>query len=124
MEFTSSLKKNYEFRRVYSKGKSSAQPCLVVYARKNRSPENRLGITVSNKIGGAVTRNRIRRRLREAYRLSEALFVCGFDIVIVARHKSVSADYNRLRSEMIKASSALGIVLESKSIEKNSALSD
>ena len=65
MEFTSTIKQNYEFRRLYSKGKSCANAYLVVYCRKNRAGRSRIGYTVSNKVGHAVVRNRIRRRLRE-----------------------------------------------------------
>ena len=60
LEFTDSLKLNYEFRRAYRKGRSAAEPCLVVYARRNGKAGNRLGFTVSNKLGCAVVRNRVR----------------------------------------------------------------
>lgn len=110
MEFTDSLKKNHEFRRVYQRGKSSAQPCLVVYFRRNGSGGNRLGITVSNKVGHAVLRNRIRRRLREIYRLNEASLRRGLDIVIVARVRSAGADYRRLERETLRACRELGIL--------------
>ena len=83
---TLSLSENHRFRALYGKGKSRAGRYIVVYCMKNRRPVNRLGLTVSKKIGNAVTRNRIRRRMREAYRLNEAGFKSGFDIVIVARH--------------------------------------
>lgn len=96
MEFTQSLKKNHEFRRLYSKGKSSGNATLVVYCRKNRLGYNRFGITVSNKIGNAVVRNKIRRRLREIYRLTEPSLRRGWDIVVVARHRSREADYWQL----------------------------
>ncbi len=104
MEFTHSLKMNYGFRRVYNKGKSSVQPCLVVYCRKNGGSGNSLGVTVSAKLGHAVTRNRIRRRLREIYRLSEsAMAVHGYDIVIVARGRAAEAEYSRLEREYLRA---------------------
>ena len=77
MEFTSTIKQNYEFRRLYSKGKSCANAYLVVYCRKNRAGRSRIGYTVSNKVGHAVVRNRIRRRLREIYRLHERQIVRG-----------------------------------------------
>ena len=65
MKSTTTVKKNYEFRRMYAKGKSGVSSCLVVYYRKNRLGHNRLGVTVSTKLGHAVVRNRVRRRLRE-----------------------------------------------------------
>lgn len=101
--FTSSLKKNYEFRRVYSSGKSAAMSLLAMYCKKNRTGhENRLGFTVSTKVGNAVTRNRVRRKLKEIYRLHEAGLVRGFDIVVVARIKSRNANYWELESGMLK----------------------
>ena len=64
------LKQNYEFRRLYQKGASSAGSCMVLYCRKNKLGHNRLGLTASVKLGHAVVRNRARRRLREVYRLN------------------------------------------------------
>ena len=109
MEFTDSLKKNYEFRRTYNKGKSAPEPCLVVYLRRNGKGENKLGVTVSNKLGNAVVRNRIRRKLREIYRLHEGSMRRGFDLVIVARGRSVKADYWRLETEFLRACKKLGV---------------
>lgn len=110
MEFTVTLKKNYEFRRLYSKGKSTAAACLALYCRKNGSGRNRIGYTVSNKIGHAVVRNRIRRRLREIYRLHEGEFAKGFDIVVVARMRAHDADYYRLEADFLKAADRLGLL--------------
>ena len=67
MKNTVSLKENHEFRRLYHRGTSSAGRHLVLYCRKNRLGHNRLGVTVSVKLGHAVVRNRARRRLREVY---------------------------------------------------------
>ncbi len=110
MEFTVTLKKNHEFRRLYSKGKSAAAPCLVCYCRKNSRGSSRIGFTVSNKIGNAVTRNRIRRRLREIYRLHEGEVKRGYDIVIVARHRAAEADYHRLEKELMKTLGRLSLL--------------
>ena len=101
MKFTASLKKNYEFKRLYNKGKSAASQCVVVYCRRNGSAGNRLGVTVSTKIGGAVQRNRIRRRLKEIYRLNEWSLSPGYDIVIVARMKSRFVGYRELESSVL-----------------------
>ena len=65
------LKENYEFRRMYQKGASAVSGAMVLYCRKNRLGRNRLGVTVSAKLGHAVIRNRARRRLREVYRLNQ-----------------------------------------------------
>lgn len=103
MEFTDSLKMNYEFRRLYAKGKSAVTPYLVVYVRRTGRSTNRLGITVSNKIGKAVVRNRVRRRLREIYRLREGRLCRGLDLVIVARGRSTEATYAQLEKAFEKA---------------------
>ena len=88
MQHTQSLCENNRFRALYARGKSAAAPSLVVYARKNRLKTiSRMGIPCSVKLGGAVQRNRMRRRIREAYRLQESQFAPGYDIVIVARSR-------------------------------------
>ena len=112
MEFTVTLKKNHEFRRLYSKGKSAAAATLVCYCRKNGRACSRVGYTVSNKIGNAVTRNRIRRRLREIYRLHEHTLKQGYDIVIVARHKAAETDYHRLERDLLRAFEKLSLCRE------------
>ena len=101
MKFTSSLKRNNDFKRLYSKGKSVASGYAVVFYRRNGRKENRLGITVSTKLGGAVQRNRIRRRLKEIYRLNESKLATGHDIVIVARGASCSAGFKQLESSLM-----------------------
>ena len=112
MEFTDSLKKNYEFRRLYNKGKSAATPYVVVYAKRTGRDENRLGITVSNKIGKAVVRNKVRRRLREIYRLHEGEMQRGYDLVFVARGRSVNAEYVQLEQAVLKACRQLKVIKE------------
>ena len=79
MKSTTTVKENYEFRRMYAKGKSGVSSCLVVYYRKNRLGHNRLGVTVSTKLGHAVVRNRVRRRIREIFRLSQGKMKQGYD---------------------------------------------
>ena len=76
MKFSSSLKLNHIFRRLYATS-GHANGYLVLYARPNRTDTNRVGITVSKKLGHAVVRNRVRRRLREVYRLHEDRFAPG-----------------------------------------------
>ena len=110
MKKATTLKLNYEFRRVYNKGKSGVSPFFVVYARPNRLGRNRLGVTVSTKLGKAVVRNRIRRRLREIYRLHEGELKRGYDIVIVARHRASEADYHRLERELMKTLGRLSLL--------------
>ena len=112
MKFTDTLKKNYEFHRLYSKGKSAVTPFLVVYARKSRRRENRIGFTVSNKLGKAVVRNRVRRRLREIYRLHEADFVPGTELVVVARARAVTGSYRQLEKAFLSACGKLELFRE------------
>ena len=110
MKYTTSLTKNHEFRRLYNKGKSAASQCVVVYCRRNRKTENRLGITVSTKIGGAVQRNRVRRRLKEIYRLNEEKLTPGFDVVVVARVRSRYVSYSELETSVIYLFKKLNIM--------------
>ena len=109
MRFTSSLKKNHEFRRLYNKGKSAVSRCAVVYCRRNGTAVNRLGVTVSTKIGNAVHRNRVRRRLKEIYRLNEEKLAPGHDIVIVARVQSRYVEYRELESAVVALFKKLNI---------------
>lgn len=106
------LKKNSDFRRLYSRGKSAVMPCMVVYCRRNPLGHNRVGYTVSTKIGNAVTRNRGRRRLREVYRLLLPQMKQGFDIVIVARKRCVEAKFPKVQNDLLKALEELGIIKE------------
>ncbi len=103
MRFTSSLNKDRLFRRLYKKGGSAVENCLVVYARRNGLGYNRLGLTVTSKVGKAVTRNRVRRRLRAIYRLHEGGLKPGFDVVIVARTRAAAASYQKLETEALEA---------------------
>lgn len=97
---------------MYSKGKSAVNPWLVVYCRKNSLENNRLGYTVSAKLGHAVVRNRIRRRLREIYRLNSSSLRSGYDIIVVARSRCVNGKYNDMNSAFIDACRKLGLYEE------------
>ena len=109
MKFSSSLKLNHIFRRLYgTSGHGSA--LLVLDARKNRTDTNRVGITVSKKLGKAHVRNRMRRRLREIYRLNEEKFQPGWDIVVVARGKAVGADFAALTDAYLSLAGKAGIL--------------
>jgi len=110
MKYTTSLKKNHEFKRLYNRGKSAASQHAVVYCRKNGGQSNRLGVTVSTKLGGAVQRNRIRRRLKEIYRLNEVTFLNGYDIVMVARMKSRFSGYHELESSLLLLFKKLNLI--------------
>ena len=93
------LKENYEFRRLYQKGKSAVGGGMVVYCRKNKLDHNRLGLTASVKLGHAVVRNRCRRRLREVYRLEKPQLKTGYDIILVARSRTATAPWPELQKQ-------------------------
>ena len=109
MKFSSALKLNHIFRRLYATS-GYANSYLVLYARKNRTGGNRVGITVSKKLGHAVVRNRIRRRFREVYRLNEEKFLPGWDIVVVARSRAVDAPFAALEKGYLDLAMRAGIL--------------
>ena len=108
------LKQNYEFRRLYQKGASSAGSCMVLYCRKNKLDHNRLGLTASVKLGHAVVGNRARRRLREVYRLNSPRLRTGWDIILVARGRTVTASWKELNDTFLRLCRKLDL-LEDKS---------
>ena len=110
MKFSSALKLNHIFRKLYGTT-AHANSCLVLYARRNRSATNRVGVTVSKKLGGAVVRNRVRRRLREVYRLHEDRFMPGWDIVVVARTKAIHVPFSKLTQAYLNAANAAGCLV-------------
>jgi ribonuclease P protein component len=104
------LKKNYEFRRLYQRGVSAVDRTMVIYCRKNRLGHNRLGITASTKLGHAVVRNRARRRLREVYRLNADRLSVGWDIILVARGRTVSAPFSELNAAFLRLCGKLSLI--------------
>jgi ribonuclease P protein component len=109
MRFSTSLKLNHVFQRLY-RTSGFANGYLVLYARKNRTQTNRLGITVSKKLGHAVVRNRVRRRVREVYRLNEAQFEPGWDIVIVVRTRAIHANFQKLTQAWLQLAEKAGLL--------------
>ncbi len=109
MKFSSSLKLNHIFRRLYHSG-GRANAMLVLYARPNHTQRNRVGITVGKKLGHAVVRNRVRRRLREVYRLNEEKFTPGWDIVVVARSRAIGASFPELTDAYLSLAEKSGIL--------------
>ena len=109
MKYSTSLKLNHIFRRLYHTS-GVADGLLVLYARKNRTDGNRVGITVSKKLGKAHVRNRTRRRIREVYRLNEEKFQPGWDIVVVARTKAVEAPFEKLTASYLTLAKKAGIL--------------
>ncbi|MDE6926518.1 MAG: ribonuclease P protein component [Acetatifactor sp.] len=101
MRFSESLKKNHQFQFVYKYGKSYANKYLVMYVKENGMEKNRIGISVSKKVGNSVVRHRVTRLVRESYRLHEAVFNSGLDIVIVARQSAASVGYEEIESALL-----------------------
>ena len=110
MKFSTSLKLNHIFRRLYHTN-GFADGYLVLYARKNRTDTNRVGITVSKKLGKAHVRNRTRRRIREVYRLNEDKFLRGWDIVVVARSRTAEAPFDQLTRAYLALAKKAGILV-------------
>ena len=110
MKHTVALKQNHEFRRLYSKGKSAVSPYFAIYCRKTNRPQSRLGITTGVKLGKAVKRNFVRRRIRELYRTNEQKFAPGYDIVVVARTRAIFARYADLERSFLHLMKKLGIL--------------
>ena len=111
MKFSSALKLNHIFQRLYHTN-GQANGYLVLYARPNRSAANRVGVTVGKKLGKAVVRNRVRRRLREVYRLHEEQFKPGWDIVVVARSRCINADFEKLTAAYLSLAQKAGVLKE------------
>lgn len=109
---TQSIKNDYEYRRIYKRGKAFVSPAVVIYILKNKKKINRIGITTSRKIGNAVKRNRDRRIIREAYRQLEGETALGYDIIFVARGRTNSLKMQALLRVM------RGIFISAKLIEK------
>ncbi len=101
MRNSESLKKNHQFQFVYKYGKSYANKYLVMYVKENGLGINRIGISVSKKVGNSVVRHRVTRLLRESYRLHEAVFNSGLDIVVVARPSVASVGYEEVESALL-----------------------
>jgi ribonuclease P protein component len=110
MEFSESLKKNQDFKTVYGHGKSCANRYLVMYVLGNDSSGNRLGISVSKKVGNSVVRHRLTRLIRESYRLNESHFSKGFDIVVIARVSAKNATYRDIEQALLKLAATHHIV--------------
>ncbi len=101
MKFSTSLKRNKDFQEVYKKGTSKANRYLVMYIYENGLSSNRLGISVSKKVGNSVVRHRLTRLIRESYRLHEEMFHSGWDIVVIARTNAKDISYHDMESALI-----------------------
>ncbi len=115
MIFTVSLKNNLDFKRVFRAKRSCANKYLIVYILKNESygqpgAYNRLGITVSKKVGNSVVRHRVKRLIKESYRLGEERFNSGLDLVVIARDSAKVACFSEMQSALFHLSRLLHIL--------------
>ena len=101
MKFSESLKKNRDIQIVYKRGKSYANKYLVMYKKPNGLNKNRIGISVSKKVGNSVVRHRLTRLIRESYRLQESKMQCGYDIVVIVRASANGKSYGEMDSALI-----------------------
>ncbi|MCL2168636.1 MAG: ribonuclease P protein component [Defluviitaleaceae bacterium] len=100
MKTTKALKKNSDFGHVFKAGKAKGSFTLVVFVVPNKIGQNRLGITVSKKMGKAVVRNKLRRRIKEAFRVFENELSLGHDIVILPKEGLVDASFIEIQKTL------------------------
>ncbi|MEY8335251.1 ribonuclease P protein component [Lachnospiraceae bacterium 47-T17] len=124
MKFSESLKKNKDFQIVYKNGTSFANRYLVMYVRKNGTEYNRLGISVSKKVGNSVVRHRITRLIREVYRLREDTFNSGLDVVVIARVSAKGISYHQVESSLLHLANLHSIMRLDDVHEKNTYVPD
>lgn len=97
-----SLKKENDFKNVFKKGEVFGNRTFVMYFLKNTFEKNRIGIIVSKKISKkAVVRNKIRRQMKEAYRLNEKNILTGYDIILIARESIKKTDYQKIEKSLM-----------------------
>ena len=104
------LKNSREFGSVYNTKDSVANKYLVMYLRSNGLDYNRLGISVSKKVGNSVVRHHITRLVRESYRLHEEMFHSGWDIVVIVRVSAKNEGYHKLKCSLLHLSNLHGII--------------
>lgn len=110
MRFSESLKRNSDFQKVYREGKSYANRYLVMYVLENQTDRNRLGISVSKKVGNSVVRHRVTRLIRESYRLQEDMFNSGLDMVVIARKSAKDKTCREIESALLHLGKLHGII--------------
>ena len=101
MKYSESLKKNRDFQLVYRNGTSFANRYLVMYVWKNQLNINRIGISVSKKVGNSVVRHHLTRLIRESYRLNEEKFSCGYDLVVIVRMNGKNQGFHSIESDLL-----------------------
>lgn len=96
-----SLKTNEEFKKVYKEGKNYWNRNLILYIKGNDLEYNRIGYSITKKVGNSVVRNRVRRRLKEIYRLNADGFKSGYDMIIIPKNNTRDISYRELESAML-----------------------
>lgn len=117
MKFTEGLRKNHQFQEVYRNGVHYANRYLVMYVSENHQNVNYLGISVSKKVGNSVVRHRVKRLVKESYRLQEDIFNSGLNIVITARAAAASISYEKMESAVLHLGKLHNIVKKSENEE-------
>lgn len=112
------LRKNFQFRIVYGRGKSFSNHLLVLYVHRNNLKKNRIGISVSKKVGKSVIRSRVKRLISESYRLNNGNLAEGYDLVFVARVASKSKTYKEIEKALINILLKAGLVINEKNTDK------
>lgn len=112
MKHSESLKKNRDFQTVYKEGKSFANRYLVLYVKENGLDKNRIGISVSKKVGNSIVRHRLTRLIRESYRLQEDMFNSGLDMVVIARINAKGKGYQEISSALMHLGKLQGVLKE------------
>ena len=105
-----SIKKNYRFRYIYKNGISLPDKYLVLHYLKNDSEESYFGINASGKVGNAVVRNKIKRRIKEILRLNHDCIIKGYDIIFVVRVRCANADFTQIKRSVEKLLNEAGLL--------------
>ncbi len=114
MKFSQSLKKNRDFQFVYQNGKSRGNKLLVLYVYRTDTGKNRLGLSISKKVGNSVVRHHLARLLRESYRLHEEEFVEGLDMIVIARQSAKESTFFEIERALLHLARHSGILKDAK----------
>jgi ribonuclease P protein component len=124
MDKSEKIKKNSHFRFIYSRGKSYSNDKLVLYIFKNKKNINRTGLSVSKKIGNSVVRNRIKRLIRESYRLNKIKFKKGYDLIFIARIGSKNSNFRDIEKSVLYLMKRSSLIKEGIENENNPNISN
>jgi len=113
------IRKNAEFRAVYRRGKSFSNNLLVLYVFRNNKGTNRIGISVSKKVGKSVIRSRVKRLISESYRLSKAYIKISYDFVVIARNPANDKSYEEINKALKNLFKKAGLIIDEKNIDFN-----